>query len=450
MFAGIIERFLTIRRVPVKFVIITALASYVLQVGAIIQGQPLYIIALYTLLPWIPLLFFESTWKIKHYNWIAIFAIITALQIGHLGEHVAQVGQLFVLNGVISQACPPPLDNLEHAQAAEDFGLRPAGVAPTNAFASRIVIPDEDGLPNEAGEVGPPACGVFGALDAEAVHLIWDSLVWIGALYLLTKFSGNAWLWVAVAAASIHQVEHNFLGWIFYVGGPEEFAWTRQLWATTADGHIVTAHPVGQALEIGTFYEAGGAIGILGNGGLVENLLRPNRTTDIFPSRAVLHFGYNVLVVVPTTIAFLVQARRVYDEFLAQALPELSEDQLIAATPKLVPEKFRAGEVIIRQGDPADMFFILTKGEAEVVREHADGDETVVNRLSSGQYFGEIGLMHGGKRMATIRAASDLEVLALDRSAFSSLIAESEISRDELNRLARQRLMQVKAIQSSD
>ena len=144
------------------------------------------------------------------------------------------------------------------------------------------------------------------------------------------------------------------------------------------------------------------------------------------------------------------QVRRVYDEFLAEALPELTEEQLVSATPKLMPVKYSAGDIIVRQGDLADKFYIITKGQVEVVREQDSGQELVVTRLGEGQYFGEIGLMHGGKRMATIRAAADVEVLALDRNTFSNLMAESEMSREEMDRVTRQRLAQVRALETGN
>ena len=162
-FARVLENFISFKRVPLKVVLITALASYMLQLGMIIQGQPLYIIVLFTLLPWIPVLMFESIWKIQHYHWIAFFAVITALQLGHLGEHVLQVTQLGVMNGTL--ACPPPVDNPTNAQNAIDNGLRLADDGPTLISSSLVIVPGSDGLPltDACGDVvtGPPACGVF-------------------------------------------------------------------------------------------------------------------------------------------------------------------------------------------------------------------------------------------------------------------------------------------------
>lgn len=449
MFVKVFENFVSFRRIPMRVVIVTALASYVLQIGAITMGQPLYIIALYTLLPWIPLALFEGLWKYEHYNWIAVFAVVTALQVGHIGEHTAQVVQLAALNGTIS--CPPPVDNEENTRRAMEAGIRQSNQLATGISSSVVIQPDGRASPRARLDAsgrestGPPACGVFGQLDFETVHLVWDSLVWLGALWLLIRFPFNIWLWVAVFAASAHEMEHLFLGYIFFADTMQGFNYLRQLWATTAQGNIVTAHPVAVRPELVTFYEAGGSAGLMGRNGLVETLIGSSGT---FPIRPYLHLGYNSLVVIPTVIAFLTQSRKVYDQYLARALPRLTEEQLIAATPRLERLRFPAGEIIVRQGAPADKFYIVTVGQVEVLREEADGTEIAVTRLGVGQYFGEIGLLHGGARVATVRAAGDVEVLALDREGFSGLMDDSEVSKDEIDRIVRQRVQQLRALQS--
>lgn len=421
-------RFVSLRRVPLKVVVITALASWALQIYAILEGQPLWFIVVLTLLPWLPLILFEGLWKFQHYHWIAVFAVVTALQVGHMAEHTVQVVQLGVLNGTL--ACPPP----ETA---------------TGNFATQAIIPDANGQPaldaNGNEIVGPTACGVIGVFDFETVHLIWDTLVWVGALWLLTKFPRNFWLWIAMIAASVHEVEHLFLGYIFFVETGTPYGYPRQMWETFVNGNIVTARPVGIETTPATFYDAGGKAGILGRNGMVESLIG---SRDAFLPRPYLHFGYNMLVVIPTVIAFFVQARKVYDQHLAKALPQLSEDQLIQTTPRLERLTYEPGSVIVRQGDPADRFYILTKGQVEVLREQPDGQEIVVSRLGAGQYFGEIGLLHGGKRVATVRAADDVEVMALDRNTFGDLMEESELSRGEVDRLVRQRVGQLQAMQT--
>jgi hypothetical protein len=425
-----LERFLAFRRVPVKIVAVTALLSYLLQIGAILQGQPLYVVAIYTLLPWIPLVLFEGIWKYEHYSLLAIFALVAFLQVGHLSEHFLQVGQLTAMNGTF--ACPPPVDDAANAARAVQAGLRTAADTPTFHTSSFVMRPTAAGVVQ-----GVPACGVFGQLDFETVHLVWDSLVWIGALFLLTRFPRNVWLWVAAIFASTHEVEHLFLGWIFFIERDAVFTTATQLWATTARGAIVTAHPVGVEQTLATFYEAGGKQGIMGQNGLIERVVG---TTGLFPYRPYLHFVYNSFVVIPTVVAFVVQARRAYDQYLAQALPTLTERELSRATQKLEEVRYPAGAVVVRQGDVADRFFIVTRGEAEARYRDENGEERTTSRMSAGSYFGEIGLMREAKRTASVYAVTDLSVMTLDRETFAGLVATSESTRDAIGSLVAQRL----------
>ena len=64
----------------------------------------------------------------------------------------------------------------------------------------------------------------------------------------------------------------------------------------------------------------------------------------------------------------------------------------------------------MREGSPPDKFCMITGGRVEVVLEQADGDEIIVATLERGQYFGEIELLRGGGRVATIRATDDAGV----------------------------------------
>ncbi len=446
-FTRIFERFVAFRRIPMRVVIITALASYALQLGAILQGQPLYIIAIFTLLPWLPLFLFEGLWKYEHYSFVAVFAIITALQVGHLGEHALQIGQLYGQNGVL--ACPFPQDNVAGAQRAVTAGLRSPDQAATGIYSSAIVHENADGTPRFKADgtydTGPPACGVFGQLDFETIHFVWDTLVWIGALILLWRFPRNIWLWLAVFFASLHEMEHAFLFWIYITDTAPTYASTHTVYATTVEGNTVTAVPLGKVTEPTNFYEAGGKAGLWARNGMVESIFFGQKGR--FPFRPVLHLGYNSLVVIPTVIGFFWQSRKVYNAFLARALPTLSEGELIAATAKLERMTFDTGDVIVRQGEVADRFYVISRGQVDVVRRAPDGREIVVTRLGTGQFFGEIGLLHGGKRTADVRAVDDVEVMTLNGQDFRNLMADSKASEQAIGEVMRQRIVQTGALQ---
>jgi hypothetical protein len=210
---------LRLERVPVRTVAIAGAASLTLLIAGFSQRYAMWLPVGVALLPWIPLLAAEAIWKYEHYGLWAIFGVAVLLQVGHMGEHTVQVTQLLLYNGRLAQS---------H--------------------------------------------GVFGQLDFETIHFFWDSAIWLILCVVFTRFArGNSWLWVAFIAASLHEVEHLYLYWIY------------------------NADP--------SFYVHGGLEGIMGNGGLIGSPL----------ARPYLHFTYNFLVVVPMVCAFLDQTKHVYD-----------------------------------------------------------------------------------------------------------------------------------------
>jgi ABC-type lipoprotein export system ATPase subunit len=130
------------------------------------------------------------------------------------------------------------------------------------------------------------------------------------------------------------------------------------------------------------------------------------------------------------------------NEYVRQALAPLDLDELTLASSRLRRETYAPGAVIVRQGDEPEDFYIVTAGEVEVVLEHPGGQEILVNRLGRGQYFGEIALLRGGTRVATVRAAAEgeVEVMALDRETFARSIGASELARHDFDRMIAERL----------
>ncbi|MCP4424300.1 MAG: ATP-binding cassette domain-containing protein [Chloroflexi bacterium] len=141
------------------------------------------------------------------------------------------------------------------------------------------------------------------------------------------------------------------------------------------------------------------------------------------------------------TRTVIISDGEIIDEYLAKAFPTLDEVQLARATRKLETQTYAPGAVIVHQGEHPDKFYIVTKGIVEVLLQEPDGQQIVVARLRSGQYFGEIALLRGGARIATVRASSEtaVEVAALDKETFTDLIGTSPVLRDEINRIASQR-----------
>lgn len=104
-------------------------------------------------------------------------------------------------------------------------------------------------------------------------------------------------------------------------------------------------------------------------------------------------------------------------------------------------EHFEFGEVIVRQDDPADAFYLLVSGRARVVKTSASGEELALHRLTPGDEFGEAALLDGGTRSASVRASTTVEALRLDRTHFHALASEVPALRESLQLLARWRTL---------
>ncbi|HFE66966.1 MAG TPA: cyclic nucleotide-binding domain-containing protein [Chloroflexi bacterium] len=108
--------------------------------------------------------------------------------------------------------------------------------------------------------------------------------------------------------------------------------------------------------------------------------------------------------------------------------------------PKFGPEQFTAGTDIIQQGDTPDKFYIILSGEVEVVDQPPGQLERALNVLGPGDYFGEVGLSLGSRRMATVRAITNVSVMAMDYQTFRHWIDSSPLVADEINTLVAQRM----------
>ena len=96
-------------------------------------------------------------------------------------------------------------------------------------------------------------------------------------------------------------------------------------------------------------------------------------------------------------------------------------------------QRFMEGATVVRYGDPGDTFYVIAEGEAKV---QSRGGRTLT-RLVPGDFFGEISLMDGGPRTATVVSETHLRTLTLSRKDFiAALTAEPEVTVRLLNHVA--------------
>jgi small-conductance mechanosensitive channel/CRP-like cAMP-binding protein len=87
--------------------------------------------------------------------------------------------------------------------------------------------------------------------------------------------------------------------------------------------------------------------------------------------------------------------------------------------------RYAAGEFILRRGDPGSDAFIVEQGTVAVVVDQGGNQFSEVARLGAGKVFGEMSLMTGAARTATVRAVDDVALLVIDKAAFQQVLQES-------------------------
>jgi hypothetical protein len=174
---------------------------------------PLWAIGLATVLPWLPVFTIDAARVFRAYQWLALFYLLVVTQTGHFLEHVAQMIQIHVL-----------------------------------------------------ALTGADARGIFGTLDIEWVHFVWNTWVLLAVIVLLFHYPKNRWLWLTAVLTTWHAIEHAYI--------------------------------------FSTYLSTGisGTPGLLAQGGAIAGglpIIRPD-----------LHFFYNLIETIPLIAAFLYQVRR--------------------------------------------------------------------------------------------------------------------------------------------
>lgn len=128
-----------------------------------------------------------------------------------------------------------------------------------------------------------------------------------------------------------------------------------------------------------------------------------------------------------------------------EILRPLVGDERMSIAEHLRFAPFAAGEVITREGSVAHWLYILQKGSVEVTVAGNDGAEKVVARLDAPAFFGEMGLMTGEPRTASVRAVTDVLCYRLDKDAFHEIVAKRPEVASEISEMLAQRKVELAA-----
>ena len=165
---------------------------------------------------------------------------------------------------------------------------------------------------------------------------------------------------------------------------------------------------------------------------------------SVFGPRVVLPIGGLVILVAGLVALAVLRPYLIREpDAAADVLTRVSRLPLFAGVPgpaldaaagRLEPVTVRKGEVIVRQGDPADRFYVIESGSFVVdQQEAATGAVHRLRTMGRDEVFGELGLMHGTPRTATVTAETDGTLLALPGPAFLELVGSASSLSGRLN-----------------
>jgi ATP-binding cassette subfamily B protein len=132
---------------------------------------------------------------------------------------------------------------------------------------------------------------------------------------------------------------------------------------------------------------------------------------------------------------------------LFEKLDEASR-QLLAT--QFVSERCEAGHTVMQEGQPGDKFYIIVRGKVSITIQGPDGKPTLLQTWQDGDYIGELALLEGGVRTATVRTLLPSLFLTLERKHFLNMLESHPDVRATIEqeaRLRRQRLADAHAVE---
>jgi CRP-like cAMP-binding protein len=117
----------------------------------------------------------------------------------------------------------------------------------------------------------------------------------------------------------------------------------------------------------------------------------------------------------------------------------LSEEELADIAKRLSLRRFGRGEALVRQGEPGDSFYVIVAGEVSVTVQGPECNVAEVARLADGSFFGEMSLLTGAPRNATVRAETDTSVLRVSKAHFAAILERNPAIAEEFSRVLEER-----------
>jgi CRP/FNR family transcriptional regulator len=102
----------------------------------------------------------------------------------------------------------------------------------------------------------------------------------------------------------------------------------------------------------------------------------------------------------------------------------LTRDELTRVAQVVVPRRFEAGEIVFKEGDEGSTCYVVRSGRARAVREHPDGRSITLAHFGPGDIFGEMAMLDGERRSATVESMERTDAIAILSADMHRLLRE--------------------------
>jgi len=101
------------------------------------------------------------------------------------------------------------------------------------------------------------------------------------------------------------------------------------------------------------------------------------------------------------------------------------DDDLRSIASLLIERRFPKNKTIVEEGLPGDYMYVIREGRVKVTKLSGDGREKILEMLEAGSFFGEMSLLDSAPRSASVKALTDVRILALSRNDFLAVLRRS-------------------------
>jgi tetratricopeptide (TPR) repeat protein len=118
---------------------------------------------------------------------------------------------------------------------------------------------------------------------------------------------------------------------------------------------------------------------------------------------------------------------------------DLTAEESAAVAREMVLETYDEGDIVITEGETGSSLYVIVSGEVKVYTRGSRGENVFLAKLTAGDFFGEVRILTGKPRTATVTAAQKSELLRLDKDKLDKVVSEHPRVREILDQFYRRR-----------